>query len=449
MSKESIVFLSYAREDQKDAKRIFEDLRRQGVNVWADFDSLKPGSKWKTAIKKAIKESRYFLAVLSPNSEPKKGFVQKEMAIALDILDEFPEEDIYIIPIRLKECSPSHEKLKELHWVDMFPSWDDGLKEILSVVSPVNKKLDIIVSDIEQSADEEEIDVNYILSYENKKNILIQDGNEIPYLENTRRSGDCTIYANTFNRFYEKAYYLETRIVAMTIDTLKKIITDYYSIFKYDHNVSAFGINQETCSWFGYGPLNFIKTLEMQDSRYSKLKENKEYIHHREATCFIDEMSDVIFYIHSQPNYKIKNDDLVTLNYVNIGFVFNKFPYNNIYYKFFEKIGSIPGFVEEVNHALTKAKEIKSTFKEEGYIITNPDEELGGWVCGIFGNNSKNTKITQIYKDKIIVNFNQHHEMEDHCEYKIISVQATTLPAENFPAVIVNYKGDWNIIGKK
>lgn len=449
MSKESMVFLSYAREDQKDAKNIFEDLRKHGVNIWADFDSLKPGSKWKTEIKKAIKESRYFLAVLSPNSVSKKGFVQKEMAMALDILDEFPEQDIYIIPIRLNECSPSHEKLKEIHWVDMFPSWNDGMNKILSAVSPINQKLDPIISDIEQPADDEEIDINYILSKENKKNILIQGGNEILYLESksTRNPAECTIYANIFNHFYEKAYYLETQIVAITIDKLKKIITDYYSIFKYDHHVSAFGINQETCSWFGYGPLNFIKTLEMQDSRYSKLKKNKEYIHHREAACFIDEMSDAIFYIHSQPNKKIKHDDLVTLNYVNIGFVFNKFPYNNIYHKFFEKIGSIPGFVEEVDHALTKAKEINSTFKEEGHIITNPDEELGGWVCGIFGNNSKDTKITKIYNDKIIVNFNQHHEMEDNCEYKIISAQTTTLPADNFPAVIVNYKGEWNIIG--
>ena len=55
-------------------------------------------------------------------------------------------------------------------------------------------------------------------------------------------------------------------------------------------------------------------------------------------------------------------------------------------------------------------------------------------------------KITKIYNDKIIVNFNQQHEMEDNCKYEISSVQATTLPAKNFPAIIVNYKGDWSII---
>jgi hypothetical protein len=121
--------------------QIFEDLRNQGVNVWADFDSLRPGSKWEIEIKRAIKESRYFLAVLSSNSVSKRGQVQKEMSLALEILDEFSEQGIYIIPIRLDECSPSLEKLKELHWVDMFLSWNDGIDRILSVVAPLPKNL--------------------------------------------------------------------------------------------------------------------------------------------------------------------------------------------------------------------------------------------------------------------------------------------------------------------
>lgn len=169
MSKELMVFLSYAREDQKDARKIIEDLRNHDVNIWADFDSLRPGSKWEIEIKKAIKESRYFLAVLSSNSVLKKGHVQKEMSQALSILDEFPEQDIFIIPIRLNECSPSHEKLKELHWVDMFLSWNDGIDQILSVVAPVTEKSNQKVSNIEQTANEEEVDINLILSHENKE----------------------------------------------------------------------------------------------------------------------------------------------------------------------------------------------------------------------------------------------------------------------------------------
>jgi hypothetical protein len=84
MHKESMVFLSYSREDEKAAKDIFNELKQNGVNIWADFDSLVAGSKWEPAIKKAIKESRFFLAVLSKNSVSKKGFVQKEIKLALN-----------------------------------------------------------------------------------------------------------------------------------------------------------------------------------------------------------------------------------------------------------------------------------------------------------------------------------------------------------------------------
>jgi hypothetical protein len=452
MSKEPMVFLSYAREDQKDAKKIFEDLRNHGVNIWADFDALRPGSKWEIEIKRAIKESRYFLAVLSSNSVSKRGHVQKEMSLALNILDEFPEKGIYIIPIRLNECSPSHEKLKELHWVDIFLSWNDGIDRILSVVAPVTEKSDHKVSDIKQTADEEEVDNNLILSYENtrKENtrkILLKNEKETPYLESKviNDSVECVIYADVFIQFLEKAYFLETTIMDVTIDELKEIIKYYYSIFQH-HYFSAFGINQQTYSWFGYGPSNFIKTLEMQYFRYSPLRENNDYIHHREISCFIDELDEAIFYIHSQPNRKDEPDELITLDYVNIGFLFNNIPFNHIYHRFFEKINSIPDVVMEVNQALTVSKRIDYEFEKEGSIITNPDERLGGGVCGIYGDNSNDINITEIYNDKIMVNIGQYHEIKDKCKYKILSVTATTLPAGNFKATIVNYRGDWGII---
>ncbi len=89
-----------------------------------------------------------------------------------------------------------------------------------------------------------------------------------------------------------------------TLAELEKIIRIYYSTFRYRHYVSAFGINQEACSWFGFGPLNFLKALKMQDIRYAEMKNNNEYIHHNEAATFIDEMNGAIFYISSQPSKK-------------------------------------------------------------------------------------------------------------------------------------------------
>ncbi|MFZ2471257.1 MAG: toll/interleukin-1 receptor domain-containing protein [Methanothrix sp.] len=130
----SMVFISYAHEDEYAAKKLYSDLKDAGVNPWIDTENLLPGQNWKIEIRKAIKASRYFIAVLSTNSVGGKGFVQKEVADALSILDEFPESEVFIIPVRLDDCQLSHEKLGELHWANMFPIWEDGLTKILSTL---------------------------------------------------------------------------------------------------------------------------------------------------------------------------------------------------------------------------------------------------------------------------------------------------------------------------
>lgn len=289
---------------------------------------------------------------------------------------------------------------------------------------------------------DEDINIEFVLSQENKEKILLRNGEEIPYLTSKSSGGAamCKIYADVTTQFLEKSYFLEISITSITIDELKKIMNYYYSIFNNNHYTSAFGINGK-CDWFGYGPLNFIEALEMQDFRYMPFRQNDDYIHHREAACFIDESNDSIFYIHLQPKMKNVEDEIITLNYVNIGFLFNNIPCCSAYNKFFEKIGLIPNVILERNDPLTTFKEFDHTVEKEDIIITNPDMDSGGWVCGIYFNTIDNNN----HNDRIIVNFGQHHEQEDKCEYEILSLQTTTLPPFNFPAVILNYRGNWEI----
>ena len=87
------VFISYAHEDKVAAEKLYLDLRKYDINAWIDSEYLLPGQKWKTEIKQAIRESRFFIALLSENSIRKRGFVQSELAEALEILREFPESD--------------------------------------------------------------------------------------------------------------------------------------------------------------------------------------------------------------------------------------------------------------------------------------------------------------------------------------------------------------------
>ncbi|MCP4106793.1 MAG: TIR domain-containing protein [Desulfobacteraceae bacterium] len=41
------IFISYAREDQDAAKRIYRDLTDKGIDAWLDCEKLRVGQNWK------------------------------------------------------------------------------------------------------------------------------------------------------------------------------------------------------------------------------------------------------------------------------------------------------------------------------------------------------------------------------------------------------------------
>jgi hypothetical protein len=123
------VFISYAREDPEHAERLYKDLKKAGLIPWRDKDAIRPGENWKIAIRTAIKNSRFFIPLFSSNSVEKIGYIQKEFKYALDIFDKFPENKVYIIPVRLDDCQIP-EKLEEIQYVDLFPDWNKGLNQI-------------------------------------------------------------------------------------------------------------------------------------------------------------------------------------------------------------------------------------------------------------------------------------------------------------------------------
>lgn len=128
------VFISYAKEDRDIAGRLYNYLKGCGVSPWMDEYSLQVGQKWEPEISKAIKDSNFFIALLSTNSISKRGYVQKELKIAFDILDEFPSEDIFVLPVRIDNCMPIDERLQNLQWGDLFPDFEKSLTKILSVI---------------------------------------------------------------------------------------------------------------------------------------------------------------------------------------------------------------------------------------------------------------------------------------------------------------------------
>ena len=147
------VFISCAREDLEYAKRLYNDLKNMGMKPWLDENDLLPGQQWEAIVTKAIKESDYFIALLSSHSISKQGFVQKELKEDLELLDRCSHEEIFIIPARLdgrfNDHKPNHGKLSGLHWVDLFPSYELGFNKILKALGVedvskfVNRKKEI------------------------------------------------------------------------------------------------------------------------------------------------------------------------------------------------------------------------------------------------------------------------------------------------------------------
>lgn len=130
------VFISYAREDKDIADNIYSELMKHDIKPWIDTHCLLPGAPWKHAINQAILGSRYFIALLSSSSVSKVGYVQRELKEALEVLDNYPEGGIFVIPVRLDDCKPTHPRLFDLNWVDLFPDFNKGFTRIMRVLKP-------------------------------------------------------------------------------------------------------------------------------------------------------------------------------------------------------------------------------------------------------------------------------------------------------------------------
>ncbi|KPA18320.1 Sulphatase-modifying factor domain protein, partial [Candidatus Magnetomorum sp. HK-1] len=72
----------------------------------------------------------------SNNALSRRGFVHKEVKLALNELDKMPDDSIFFLPVRLDDCTPQDERLKYLHWGDLFPDYSQGFKLIMRTLKP-------------------------------------------------------------------------------------------------------------------------------------------------------------------------------------------------------------------------------------------------------------------------------------------------------------------------
>jgi len=146
--KKPTIFFCYAKEDKEDVDRIYHKFKEVGLNPWMDkppspfsFDGIGPGERWETKIKSVIQNADIFLAFLSKKSVSKHGFVQREYRLALDRMNEMPDDDIFLIPVLLEPCQPPNiivgsESFEKIQWYELYK---EGLGSLIEYIKNVVK----------------------------------------------------------------------------------------------------------------------------------------------------------------------------------------------------------------------------------------------------------------------------------------------------------------------
>jgi len=115
------VFLCHAKEDKVIVRDLYHKLTSEGwIDVWLDEIKLLPGQEWDIEIEKAVEQADVVVVCLSNKSVDKEGYVQKELRFVLNIADEKPEGTIFVVPLRLDDCTVPR-RIRAWQYVDYFP----------------------------------------------------------------------------------------------------------------------------------------------------------------------------------------------------------------------------------------------------------------------------------------------------------------------------------------
>ena len=112
-------FLCHSKRDKKAIRRLYAKLLKDNVRVWFDEKDLLPGQDWTLLIQWAVQDSDIVLICLSRAAIDNKGYIHREIQLALDIAQLQPEGSIFIVPVRLEECEIP-QRLQKYQWSSLF-----------------------------------------------------------------------------------------------------------------------------------------------------------------------------------------------------------------------------------------------------------------------------------------------------------------------------------------
>lgn len=142
MTENPSIFLSYARKDQERVEEYYNYLRKEGFFPWMDKYQIKGGQNWDFETRKALKTSEIVVVFLSKNSVDHRGYIQREIKIALKQYESKLFDDIYIIPIALDADVEIPDQLEDIHVI--MATEVDGFSELKDSIVTQFKMIDVV-----------------------------------------------------------------------------------------------------------------------------------------------------------------------------------------------------------------------------------------------------------------------------------------------------------------
>lgn len=149
---EQLVFISYTSGDRDRVEPIADALIASGIDAWMDVKRLKAGQNWDFEIRRALDKAEVIVVFISDKSVTKRGYVQREVRLALEKAEEKLVDDIYLIPVLLDENVTVPDLIKDLQFIRYK---DEAFQEHL--LDAVKHQLERLGLAIEVAQNESEI----------------------------------------------------------------------------------------------------------------------------------------------------------------------------------------------------------------------------------------------------------------------------------------------------
>lgn len=125
------VFFSHSSKDKSLARRIADDLRKRGVQVWLDEWEILVGDSITQRIQHGLEQSE-FVAVLLTRQSVQSGWVEKEWQGKIG--QEAASRQVTVLPLKADDCViPA--LLRDKRYADFRQDYNSGFNDLLTAIT--------------------------------------------------------------------------------------------------------------------------------------------------------------------------------------------------------------------------------------------------------------------------------------------------------------------------